>query len=423
MPVSNTMTSIRSFYAKLHPWNSTGLRGVTLAGSSILKRRYCSLTTKRTCLYDYHSTVGAKFESFAGYSMPIVYNGQTITFEHIQTRTKASVFDVSHMMQTIIEGADREKFMEYISTADVKNLRENKSTLSVLPNKNGGIIDDCIISNCRNHLFIVSNAGNANKVWSWFNEIKSNERFSSLDVHIRRLDNQGLIALQGPRASKVLQSHVYENLFNLEFMMTVSTQIDGVGNCRLTRCGYTGEDGFEISVEPENALALMELLTNNVDVKPAGLGARDTLRLEAGLCLHGNDISEETTPVEAGLGWTIHGGRRQNSEFVGSETILKQLVADSRPKRKRTGLIALTLGSPARHGARVINNDDEDIGVVTSGTYAPSLERNIAMAYLPWELATKYGHKVMCQVRNKRYEYRVTKMPFIPTMYYIKRKT
>ena len=370
----------------------------------------------KTCLYEFHCRRQARMELFAGYSMPIVYKNQTITSEHMQTRDLASAFDVSHMMQTIVRGTDRCEFIEALSVADVASMGLNKCSLSVLTNDQGGIIDDCIIAKHQDHLHIVSNAGNADTVWNWFNQNKNGK----LDVHLERLYDRGLIALQGPKAAQVLQTMVKIDLSNLEFMNTIVADVGTVGKCIVTRCGYTGEDGFEISVSSNSAETLMELLCENKLVKPAGLGARDTLRLEAGLCLHGHDITDKTTPVEAALNWVIHKRRRQDAGFPGAGVIMEQLKNGS--KIKRVGLVAEQTGPPAREHSQVRGVDGSEIGAVTSGTFAPKLGKNIAMAYVPINHAKDVGKTVSCEVRGKLFNYQLARMPFVKSNYYIKQK-
>lgn len=369
--------------------------------------------TKKTCLYDFHRDRQARMELFAGYSMPIVYKDQTIKSEHLQTRERASVFDVSHMMQVFLRGKDRHKFIESLTVADVEGMKLDKCTLSVLTNHSGGIIDDCIIGKRENHLHMVSNAGNAEIVWKWLNEHKNKD----LDVHIERLDKRGLIALQGPQAAQVLQTMVGIDLKDIKFMETTETNIKDIGLCIVTRCGYTGEDGFEISVDSAKARHLMDAFCQSSMVKPAGLGARDTLRLEAGLCLHGHDITGETTPVEAALNWVIGKRRRQEGGFPGSDVVLKQLKEGS--KIKRVGLVAKGMGPPAREGSKIKDAGGSVLGTVTSGTFAPKLEKNIAMAYVPTEVSKEMGRSLACEVRGKEFEYELTKMPFVKSNYYI----
>lgn len=371
---------------------------------------------KTTCLIDFHKGHQARMEPFAGYLMPIVYKDQTIKSEHLQTRESASAFDVSHMMQTIVRGKDRCQFLERLTVADIQALALNKCTLSILTNENGGIIDDCIISKRSDHIHIVSNAGNSEIVWDWLTKHLD----KNIDVKLERLTDKGLIALQGPKAAKVLQKSVDVDLSNIEFMNTCDSNIKGIGHCQITRCGYTGEDGFEISADSKNSQRLMDYLCRQSEVKPAGLGARDTLRLEAGLCLHGHDINDNITPVEAGLNWTIHKRRRAEGGFMGADRIIDQLKQNS--QLKRVGIVSTKSGPPAREGAVVSKLGEKKLGSVTSGTFAPSLQKNIAMAYLPSELSTKFGELVNCNIRGRDFEYKITKMPFVRVNYYFKEK-
>lgn len=371
---------------------------------------------KLTCLHELHRSKGARLEPFAGYEMPIVYKGHTIKSEHVHTRKSASLFDVSHMMQVVVKGKDRENFLEGLTVADIKSLPIGRCTLSVFCNDSGGIIDDCIVAKKEDHLHIVSNAANASKVLEWLRQ----HRTKYDDCIIEREDNKGLVAFQGPAAAEILHKQLNFDSKDLMFMNTTDVNLKGVGCCQITRCGYTGEDGFEISVTAESAIALVEALSVDDRVQLAGLGARDTLRLEAGLCLHGNDISEQTTPVEAGLNWTVHKRRRTEAGFIGSEVILRQLREGCAVKR--TGLVASAPGGPpARKGTRIVDTgSSQDIGEVTSGTFGPSVECNIAMAYLPSEMANRWDTKVACMIRGKTFEYKLARMPFVRSNYYTK---
>lgn len=354
-------------------------------------------------------------EPFAGYLMPIVYKNQTIRSEHMQTRTSVSVFDVSHMMQTLVKGKDRHKFLESLTVADLINLKLNKCTLSLFTNKLGGIIDDCIITQREDYLHVVSNAGNADVVWQWLNK----NRDSRLEVELERLSNRSLIALQGPSAANTLQMIVDVDLSDIEFMNATDAKVDQIGLCQVARCGYTGEDGFEISVESSHAMQLMEKLCQQSNVKPAGLGARDTLRLEAGLCLHGHEMTEKTTLVEAALNWTVHKLRREKGGFLGFETVSNQLK--NGPQIKRVGLLATEHGPPAREGSEVVDSKGSSLGLVTSGTFSPVLEKNIAMAYLPTTFLKQGNDSVSCVIRGKTYGYKIVKMPFVKSNYYLKK--
>lgn len=392
-----------------------------LKASSLVKSSISPLSSKSdlktTGLISFHRTREARLEPFAGYLMPIVYKGETITSEHLQTRVSASAFDVSHMLQTTVSGKDRCKFIESLTVADLETLPVNRCSLSVFTNERGGIIDDCIIGKRQDHLVIVSNASNANKIWTVLNSHVG----TKYDAKLKRLDEKCLIAFQGPKSVEVLEELAEIDLSGLDFMSVADMNLKGIGSCQVTRCGYTGEDGFEISVDKKFAESLMNKLCENAYVKPAGLGARNTLRLEAGLCLHGNDMTEETTPIEAGLNWIISKRRRLEGGFPGFTTIMRQLKDGS--SLKRCGMVGVGDGPAAREGYEVMDEDKETVlGKVTSGSFSPTLRKNLAMAYIPTEVSKTFGKVVFCKVRGKYYEYRIAKMPFLPSKYYIIKK-
>uniref|UniRef100_A0A3B4UT92 Aminomethyltransferase n=1 Tax=Seriola dumerili TaxID=41447 RepID=A0A3B4UT92_SERDU len=314
---------------------------------------------KRTPLFDFHRRHGGKMVEFAGWAMPVQYKDSHIA-SHMHTREHCSIFDVSHMLQTKVHGRDRVKFMESLVVADIQELKDNQGTLSLFTTERGGIIDDLIVTKTdQGYLYVVSNAGCADKD-SAHMKVNTDEQTAGFDVDLEFLD-EALIALQGPSMSRVLQEGLKEDLSKLTFMTSALAAVFGVPGCRITRCGYTGEDGVEISVPQSRVVELTERLLGNSEVKLAGLGARDSLRLEAGLCLYGNDIDETTTPVEATLVWTI--------------------------------------------------------GEVTSGCPSPCLKKNIAMGYVDAAFA-KNGTNIQVEVRKKAVPATVSKMPFVPTNYY-----
>uniref|UniRef100_UPI003590256C aminomethyltransferase, mitochondrial-like n=1 Tax=Myxine glutinosa TaxID=7769 RepID=UPI003590256C len=384
-----------------------------VAGAQV--RLLCSGTQhelKKTPLYDFHIEHGGKMVDFAGWSLPVLYTDSLIT-SHLHTRSKCSLFDVSHMLQTNVTGKDRVKFVESLTVADIAGLKDNQGTLSLLTTDSGGIIDDLIVTKTADSsLYIVSNAGCMQKDLAHIEERLKAFQGAHYDAHIEVMDH-ALLALQGPAMVKVLQPGLNGNLSDLPFMCSIVTSVFGIPDCRITRCGYTGEDGVEISVEQTSSVQLAELLLNNADVHLAGLGARDSLRLEAGLCLYGNDISEETTPVEAGLTWTIGKRRRQAADFPGASVILKQIA--NKPARRRLGLVST--GAPARQHTAILNQKQEPLGEVTSGCPSPCLKKNIAMGYLPTGCA-KAGTPVLLEVRKKLVEAVITKMPFVPNNYF-----
>lgn len=368
---------------------------------------------KKTVLNDFHVENGGKMVEFAGYSMPVQYKDLGLVASHHHTREKASLFDVSHMLQVCIHGKDKVKFIESLVVGDIAELPDNSGTLSLFTNDSGGIMDDVIVNKTDPDmpLYIVSNAGCADKILKLYQDALSD--FQSSDVSLEPIDN-GLIALQGPLAVKALQKGVEQDLSRLYFMRGITTKIFGIPNCRVTRCGYTGEDGFEISTPRDSTVAVTEKILQDKDVELAGLGARDSLRLEAGLCLYGNDIDETTTPVEGSLVWCIGKRRRNHKDFRGSKTILEQLK--EKPKTRRIGIVTET--AAARSGAKVFDSDGAEIGRVTSGIPSPTLQKNIAMAYIANPLS-KIGsvHRVL--VRKKMLDAKVTRMPFTPAKYYM----
>lgn len=263
----------------------------------------------KTALYDFHMENKAKMAPFAGYQMPIQYGSVSITQSHLHTRNHVSIFDVSHMLQSEVHGEDRVEFIESLVTGDIQGLQEGQGTLTLFTNSNGGIIDDLIVTKTlENHLYVVSNAGCRDKDLKNMRFAERKMKARGKDVTLVTKDNSSLIAVQGPAMQRVLQPLVPKvNLRELYFMNSVEATVAGVEGCRITRCGYTGEDGVEISMPSEKAVEITEqLLASEVDqVLLAGLGARDSLRLEAGLCLYGSDMDEDTTPVEAGLAWLL----------------------------------------------------------------------------------------------------------------------
>jgi aminomethyltransferase len=342
----------------------------------------------------------------------------------VHTRANVSIFDVSHMLQTEIRGKDREAFIESLTTADVQGLAQNTGTLSVFTNERGGIKDDLILSRVDgDYVYMVTNAGCRDKDLPYLQENAQKWRSDGKDVQIKTLDGQGLIAIQGPAMVNLLKPETDVDLSALYFMHTAIGTVCGIPNCRITRCGYTGEDGVEISVDPENAPKIVErlLASKNAQAKLAGLGARDALRLEAGLCLYGNDITEDTTPVEAALAFVIAKRRRQTLGFPGAEKIVEQLETKKYPKR-RVGLIAEG-GRSARNHMPISNPMDKAaVGFVTSGCPSPCTKQNIAMGYVD-RIDSKVGTTLQVELGNsKATKITVAKMPFVPTKYYMPKK-
>jgi aminomethyltransferase len=363
----------------------------------------------RTPLYDLHLELGAKMVPFAGYEMPVNYPGGIIA-EHRQCRESAALFDVSHMGQLRLVGEDAAAALETLVPVDVIDLAVGKQRYALFTNAAGGILDDLMIARRANDLFVVVNAA-----------CKAADT-SHLVTHIGHrcqvisLPERALLALQGQHAVHALQRLAPE-VARLTFMTGAGFTLAGV-ECFVTRSGYTGEDGFEISVPADASVTLAKALLSQPEVKPAGLGARDTLRLEAGLCLYGHDINENTTPVEAGLTWAMQKVRRPGGaragHYPGADKIAGQLA--SGVQIKRVGLVGLER-IPVREGATLVDVKGHKLGHVTSGTLGPTVNQPIAMAYLAANHAIT-NHEVYAEVRGKRQPMRVASMPFVPPGYF-----
>ncbi|ODM98639.1 Aminomethyltransferase, mitochondrial [Orchesella cincta] len=375
---------------------------------------------RKTALYDFHISQQGKMAPFAGYLMPIQYGNVSITQSHSHTRKHVSIFDVSHMLQSEVHGKDRLEFMESLVTGDIKGLSEGQGTLTLFTNPQGGIIDDLIVTKTlENHLYVVSNAGCRDKDLPLMRTAETLLKSQGKDVTLVTKDDSSLIALQGPAMQKVLQPLVNVDLSKLYFMNSVTATVAGVEGCRITRCGYTGEDGVEISMPSKRAVEIVEtLLSSKADtVLLAGLGARDSLRLEAGLCLYGNDMDEKTTPVEAALGWLLAKRRKEAQDFPGAKAIMEQIQDKTKIRQRRVGFVAAS-GPPPRHGMEILASDGSRVGTITSGVPSPSLSKNIAMGYVQGD-NHKVGTKLNIKVRNSLVSAEVVKMPFLKGKYYL----
>ncbi|KAI8923026.1 hypothetical protein BC831DRAFT_473205 [Entophlyctis helioformis] len=368
---------------------------------------------KRTALYDFHVAQGGKMVEFAGWDMPVQYASLGVLASHNWTRTHASLFDVSHMLQSSWTGPDRIKFIESLIVADVAALPVGSSTLSVFTNANGGIIDDTVVNKRSDkELYVVSNAGCAEKDLKHIRERLVDFQNKGGDVDVKVLDHLSLVALQGPSAAKVLASLANVDLAKFGFMTSRAINVAGV-DAYVSRCGYTGEDGFEISVAHGDVVKLSQAFLDHPEVELAGLGARDSLRLEAGLCLYGHDLDDTVSPIEGGLTWTIGQRRRTEGGFLGADKILPQIKGPV--ARRRVGLIVE--GAPAREGAEILNAAGETIGVVTSGCPSPVLKKNIAMGYVKSGFH-KSGTELQVKVRQRLQKAQIVKMPFVPHNYF-----
>jgi len=368
-----------------------------------------SQALQRTPLHALHVELGARMVPFAGYEMPVSYPAGIVA-EHRQCRDAAALFDVSHMGQLRLVGDDAAAALETLVPVDVVGLAEGKQRYALFTNDSGGILDDLMVTRRADHLFLVVNAG------CKVADIDHLRAEIGRRCAIEPMPEHALLALQGPAAGAVMQ-RLSPSLAKLTFMSGAVTKIAGI-DCFATRSGYTGEDGFEISVAGANAEALARALLAAPEVKPAGLGARDTLRLEAGLCLYGHDIDTSTTPIEAALAWAIQKVRRAGGAraggYPGAATIEKQLASGT--ARKRVGLVGLDR-APVREGAAIVDDVGGAIGRVTSGTVGPSVGKPVALAYVPSALAA-VGTALEAEVRGKRQPMQVATLPFTPHRYF-----
>jgi aminomethyltransferase len=363
----------------------------------------------RTPLHDLHVELGAKMVPFAGYEMPVNYPGGIIA-EHRHCRELAALFDVSHMGQLRLVGDDAAAALETLVPVDVIGLAVGKQRYGLFTNAAGGILDDLMIARRPNDLFVVVNAA--------CKAADTKHLMTNIGhrCQVIPLPDRALLALQGQHAVHALQ-RLAPGVETLTFMTGDTFKLAGA-QCFVTRSGYTGEDGFEISVPADDAVKLAKELLVQPEVKPAGLGARDTLRLEAALCLYGHDINATTTPIEAGLTWAIQKVRRPGGaradHYPGADKIGGQLA--SGVQIKRVGLLGLER-IPVREGATIVDTKGHRLGHVTSGTLSPTLNHPIAMAYLAANHAIT-NHEVYAEVRGKRQPMRVTSMPFVPPGYF-----
>jgi aminomethyltransferase len=342
---------------------------------------------------------------FAGYDMPVQYP-LGIMKEHLHTREKAGLFDVSHMGQLRIRGADPAGATETLVPGDLKALGEGRIRYTLLTNERAGILDDLMVTNMGDHLFAVVNASTKHA------DMRHMRAALGSQVEIEYLEGRGLLALQGPMAAQVL-ARLAPEVAEMRFMTAMAASVKGIP-VLLSRSGYTGEDGFEISVEGGRAEDLARLLLAEPEVEAIGLGARDSLRLEAGLCLYGHDIDEETTPVEAGLLWSISKRRRAEGGYPGDAVVTKQI--EDGPPRLRVG-IRPEGRAPARARAEITDAQGNRLGEVTSGGFGPTVNGPIAMGYVPAASAAP-GTPLTLAVRGKPLPAQVAAMPFAPHRYH-----
>lgn len=356
---------------------------------------------KRTPLYDEHIRMKAKMVDFAGWDMPIQYT--SIIEETKTVRSSVGVFDVSHMGEIYIEGPQAIEFVNYVITNDFASIKFGDAIYSPMCKEDGGIIDDLIAYKIDSEkALLVVNAANKDKDYEWLREKAKNFSVSVID----RSDELALIAVQGPKAEELLQKMADIKLSEIGFYQFKNGRVRGI-RAQISRTGYTGEDGFELLVDADAAVPLWRSILEygeEFGIKPAGLGARDLLRLEASYLLYGNDMDETTNPIEAGLSWTV---KFDKGDFIGKEALLK--VKEEKPKRKLVGMI-LEGRNIARHGYKIFK-DGEEVGFVTSGGYSPTLEKSIALGYVkvPYN---KKGTELEIEVRKKTVKAEVVKLPF-----------
>lgn len=354
---------------------------------------------KKTPLFSLHLSLGAKMMPFAGYEMPVQY-GAGIIQEHLHCREQAGFFDISHMGQLLITGPSVAEELETLAPSNIIGLKTGQQRYTVLTNKNGGIIDDIIITRMESRFIVVVNAACKEKDFVHIKHHLSNQ------CTIKILQDRALFALQGPAAAKVM-THLCKQASKLSFMQACFTDIADMA-CFISRCGYTGEDGFEISVDNIHAETLAKQLLAYSEVKPIGLGARDTLRLEAGLSLYGHELSETISPVEAGLKWTF---RKGATNYLGANIIQAQLLSGN--SKRRVGLI-VEGKAPVRENTELFDAHDQLVGLVTSGSFSPSLRKPIALALINSEHQETI---LYAKVRNRMITVNIVPLPFIPHRY------
>jgi len=376
-----------------------------------------SEAAKRTPLYALHVELGAKMVPFAGYDMPVQYPLGVLK-EHLHTRSKAGLFDVSHMGQAILSGPDHATTaaaLEALVPGEITKLAPGRLRYTMLLNRNGGIRDDLMVTR-------PPSADDDGRLMLVVNAACKDEDYAHLEarlpggINLTPLDGRALIALQGPTAAAIL-SNWCPTASEMGFMTAAPVEFDGI-DCHISRSGYTGEDGYEISVANDAVEQVARALLSHDDVEAIGLGARDSLRLEAGLCLYGHDLDGTTSPVEADLVWSMSKRRREEGGFPGEERILKELSEG--PSRLRVGIVPEGK-APAREGTEIVDSDGNEIGNVTSGGFGPSAEGPIAMGYVTPKYAQP-GTEIALIVRGTARPAKVVETPFVPHRYYRKPK-
>lgn len=358
--------------------------------------------TKETALTDKHANLGARMVHFAGFKMPVYYSG--IIDEHLAVRESVGVFDVSHMGEFTVKGPNSLDFLQYLNSNDVARLSTGKVQYSCFPNHEGGIVDDLLIYMiAEDEYLLVVNAANIEKDWNWVSE--NNKKFNTELKNIS--DDIAQIAVQGPKASKAIQSLTDIELVDIPYYTFKIGKFAGIDNILISATGYTGSGGYEIYSENKDMPAIWDAVFEagaTQNIKPTGLGCRDTLRMEMGFCLYGNDINDTTSPIEAGLGWIT----KFSKDFISRETFIKQ--KDEGVAKKLVGFELFNKRIPRQH-YEILNTNEEIIGEVTSGTLSPILNKPIAMGYVQTEYS-KQDTQLLIKSRNKLLQTKVVKFPF-----------
>ena len=362
----------------------------------------------KTPLFTLHEELGGKMVPFAGYAMPVQFP-LGVMGEHNHTRNSAGLFDVSHMGQVVITGPNSDQWLETLVPGNIVDLKVNAIRYSMFTNENGGIMDDLMITKRENDLFLVVNAAcKAQDI--------AHMRASLPDgITLTELADRALVALQGPKAAEVL-ARFASGADEMDFMTYAEVNICGA-ECYISRSGYTGEDGHEISIPADKAEEVCRTLLGEDEVEAIGLGARDSLRLEAGLCLYGHDLTTETTPIEASLLWSIGKRRRAEGGFPGDKFILGQIQSKDY-KQKRVGILPVGR-APAREGTIILDKNGNEIGKITSGGFGPTFGGPVAMGYVTPEFSS-IDTEIYLSVRGRQLPARIAKTPFVPQRYYRK---
>lgn len=356
---------------------------------------------RKLVLSEVHESIGGKMVEFAGYLMPVQYS-DGVKLEHKTVRESVGVFDVSHMGEVFVSGSNSLDFLQYITSNDVSKLSPGKVQYTCLPNDSGGIVDDFLLYMIEENTYLlVVNASNMQKDLDWINS------HNTFDCKIdNQSDNYSLLAVQGPRSIELLQELTDVNLTEIKYYNFKTGIIAGVEDVIFSRTGYTGEIGFELYVRNEDTRTLWDaLFSTNIQMKAIGLAARDTLRLEKGFCLYGNDINDTTSPIEAGLGWIT----KFTKEFVNSENL--KIQKEEGTSRKLVGIELVEKGI-ARKDYLIVDKDGNEIGVITSGTMSPTLNKSIAMGYVSTKLSSVHS-EVYIQIRKKKIKSKIVSLPFV----------